>query len=110
MNDDLTNFFATLFLMNQIQGQGNKMRITLIVKPDLYQLIAKSASFHGKSIDDFVVGQIQSVCEVEQRAIKELDDFLEPTIIALDNGEISDKTFDEIVNEALEEIARERLN
>ena len=63
----------------------------------------------------------KSTCEIDsdnfrneyeevQRAKKALANFLEPTITAVKNGEISKKTAEEIVKETREEIARERLN
>ena len=64
--------------------------------------MATSASLRGKSIDNFVVDEIQSLSEDDQRAIKELDGFLEPTIIAANNGSASDKTFKELVIEGIE--------
>ena len=84
------------------------MRITLSVKPKLYQQIEELASINGQSIDDFVVDEIQSVCEEKQQAIKDLDDLLEPAVIALNNGEVSDKTPDEILKEVMENVVESK--
>ena len=81
------------------------MQLSLNIKPELYQQMETSASLRGKSIDNFVVDEIQSLCEDEQRAIKELDDFLKPTIIAANNGHVSDKTPDEIFKEVMESVS-----
>ena len=83
------------------------MQLSLNVKPELYQQMEKLASFRGKPISDFVIDEIQSLCDEEQRANKALADFLEPTVKALNNGEVVNQTAEEIVKETLEEIAKD---
>ena len=74
-----------------------------------------------QSVDSLSPTQEKSPCELDsdkfrdeyeevQRAKKALANFLEPTIKAIKNGEISKKTAEEIVKETREKIARERLN
>ena len=50
--------------------------------------------------------KLQAEYEEEQRTIKELDELLEPTIVAINNGEVSDKSFEEIVKEGKEKAKR----
>ena len=84
------------------------MQLSFNVKPELYQQIEELASINGQSIDDFVVEEIQSVCEEKQQAIKDLDELLEPAVIALNNGEVSDKTPDEILKEVMESVVESK--
>ncbi len=50
-----------------------------------------------ESPNDNLVAKLRAEEEEEQRANYALADFLGPTIIALKNGDVSDKSFDEIV-------------
>ena len=61
-----------------------------------------------KSTCETLTDKLQAEYDEEQRVIKELDELLEPTIIAINNGEVSGKSFDEIVKESKEK-AKSRL-
>ena len=71
------------------------------------QYLENSQSSQEKSACDTFVDITQTDHTEEQQTFKVLDDLLNPALIELDNGEISHKTFKEIVNEALEKISRE---
>ena len=83
------------------------MQVSIDVKPEIYQYLESTASTLGKSIGDIISEKFQPECDEVQQAKKELAEFLEPTINELKNGIVSEKTFDEIVNEALERTTKE---
>ena len=83
------------------------MQLSIDIEPDLYRKVESLASLRGEPIEDFVLQQMQFVWDQEQQAIRDLLDFLEPDIIAAKNGNVSKKTFKEIVKEVLE---RDRKN
>ena len=78
------------------------MHILVKVTPEESQYLESSSQPQENSTSEILVDKLRAEYEDEQRAIKELDDFLEPTIIAAKNGAVSDKTVDEIVKEAIE--------
>ena len=80
------------------------MQVSIEVKPELYQYMELTASLLGKSISEIIAEKFQPEFEEEQQARNELVKFLEPTIKELRNGIVSEKTFDEIVKEALEKV------
>ena len=84
------------------------MQISIEVKPELYQYMKLTASSLGKSISEIIAEKFQPEFEEIQQAKKELAEFLKPAIIAAKNGDVVDQTFDEIVKEALDEIAEEQ--
>ena len=65
-----------------------------------------SSSTDEMSACESLTDKLLAEYEEEQRAIKELDELLEPTIIAINNGEVSVKSFDEIVKEGKEKAKR----
>ena len=79
------------------------MQVSIEIKPELYQYMELTASSLGKSISEIISDRFQPEFDEIQQAKKELAEFLEPTIKELRNGIVSEKTFDEIVNEALAE-------
>ena len=79
------------------------MQVSVDFTPELYQYIESSASSLGKSISEIITEKFQAEFDEEQQAIRELVDYLEPDIIAANNGNVSKKTFKEIVKEALDE-------
>ena len=81
-----------------------KMQVSIDIKPELYQYLESTASSLGKSISEIIADKFQPELDEEQQAKNELVKFLEPTIKELRNGIVSEKSFDEIVNEALEEV------
>ena len=78
------------------------MQLSIDIEPDLYRKVESLASLRGESIEDFVLQQMQSVWDKELQAMRDLLDFLEPDIVAAKNGNVSKKTFKEIVKEVLE--------
>ena len=81
------------------------MQVSVIFTPELYQYIESSASSLGKSISEIITEKFQAEFDEEQQAKRELVEFLEPDIIAAKSGNVSKKTFREIVKEALYETA-----
>ena len=84
------------------------MQVSVEVTSEVSQYVKTSESTQEKPACEILVEKLRFEYEEEQRAIKGMDDFLEPTIIAAKNGAVSKKTAEEIVKETLEEIARER--
>ena len=54
---------------------------------------------------DILAEKLRVEYEDEQRAIKELDEFLKPAVIAAKNGNYSDKTPDEIFKEVMDSVS-----
>ena len=81
------------------------MQVSVNFTPELYQYIESSASSLGKSISEIITEKFQAEFDEEQQAKRELVEFLEPDIIAAKSGNVSKKTFREIVKEALDETA-----
>ena len=79
------------------------MQVSVNFTPELYQYIESSASSLGKSISEIITEKFQAEFDEEQQAKRELVKFLEPDIIAAKSGNVSKKTFREIVKEALNE-------
>ena len=69
-----------------------------------FQFAQSSPSSQKKSDSDICAEKLRTEHEEEQRAIKELDEFLKPAIIAAKNGDVVSQTFDEIVEEARKEV------
>ena len=82
------------------------MQISVKVPPEVSQYAEISRLSKEKSACEILADKLQIAYEEEQQAIKELDDLLEPTIIALDNGEVVDQTAEEIVKEVIEELTK----
>ena len=99
----MTNLFRFNTLIKQYQRKVFKVQISVKVTPEESQYLESSSQPQENSASEILVDKLRAEYEDEQRAIKELDDFLEPTIIAMKNGAVSDKTGEEIVKEAIEE-------
>ena len=82
------------------------MQVSIEVTPEESHFVKTSESSQVKPACEILSEKLQAEYEEEQRAIKEMEDFLEPTIIAAKNGAVSDKTFKEIVSEGLEKAKR----
>ena len=82
------------------------MQISVKVPLEVSQYTEISRQSEEKSACEILADKLQIAYEEEQQAIKELDDLLEPTITALDNGEVVDQTAEEIVKEAIEELTK----
>ena len=75
------------------------MQVSLNLTPELHHKIESTASSIGKSISDFIIDKVLIGLD-EEKALKDLESFLEPRIIAAKQGKISEKSIDEIVEEA----------
>ena len=78
------------------------MQVSIDLKPEVYKYFEFSALSLGKSISELISAKLQADYEELQKANKALADFLKPSIIAARKGEVSDKTFKELVKEGLE--------
>ena len=83
------------------------MRISVKVTPEVSQFVESASQFEKKSACDILVEKLRTEYEDEQRAIKELDDFLKPAVIAAKNGDVVNQTFDEIVEGVRKEVVKE---
>lgn len=80
------------------------MQVSIDLSPEIFQQFEASASSLGKSINEVVAVKLETGYEKKQRANKALAEFLKPTITALKNGEVSDKSPDEIFKEIMESV------
>ena len=83
------------------------MQVSVEITPEVSQYIKTSESTQEKPACEILAEKLRAEYEDEQKAIKALDDFLEPAIIAAKNGDVVNQTFDEIVKEARNKIAEE---
>ncbi len=84
------------------------MQVSTRVSTEYDQYNESSSQSQKELPNDTLVTKLRTDEEEEKRANKALADFLEPTIIALKNGEVADKSFDEIVKEGKEKVKRRR--
>ena len=73
------------------------MEISVEITPEESHFVKTSESSQEKSVCDILSEKLQAEYEEEQQEIKELDALLEPAIIAENNGELSNKTPDKIL-------------
>ena len=73
------------------------MQVSVEVTTEVSQFVKTSESSQEKPVCEILSEKLQAEYEEEQQAIKELDALLEPAIIAANNGELSNKTPDEIL-------------
>ena len=78
------------------------MQVSVEVATEEVQYVQNSSLFQEKSACDILAEKLRAEYEDEQRAIKELDEFLKPAVIAAKNGKYSNKTPDEIFQDVLE--------
>ena len=84
------------------------MQISIEINTKEFRNVESLVSSQEKSASDILSEKLQSEYEEFQRGNKALADYLEPTIIALKNGEFVDQTAEEIVREVLEKISKEQ--
>ena len=84
------------------------MQVSAKVTQEILPTIEPSPTSREKSDCEIIPKELQVAQEEVQKAKQALADFLEPTIIATNNGAVSDKTFDEIVREGIEKAKRKR--
>ena len=75
------------------------MRLSIEVSPEQHQRLKASAALQGKTIKDYVLDKTLPNSD-ERSALAELEAFLKPRLEAADRGELSDKSVDDIFNEA----------
>ena len=80
------------------------MQVSIEVTPDVTDYVKTLESSKEKQACEILSEKLQAEFEEEQQAIKELDDLLEPAIIATKNGKISSKTSDEIMRDVMKTV------
>lgn len=78
------------------------MRLSIEVSPEQHQRLKASAALQGKSIKDYVLDKTLPDL-AEESALYELESFLKPRVEEASSGEFSDKSVDDIFDEAIEE-------
>ena len=73
------------------------MQVSFKVTPEVSHSIETSTPSQEKSPREIIPDTYRAEYEEVQKAKKALADFLEPTIVAANNGAVIDKTFGEIV-------------
>ncbi|MDY6937146.1 MAG: antitoxin [Cyanobacteriota bacterium] len=76
-------------------------RITVEVTEEQHQQIKAMAAVMGKSIKEFVLERLFPTDTEEEQVWQELKDLLAERIAAAERGELSTKTFSQIVEEKL---------
>lgn len=84
------------------------MQVSIEVKPELYKYMDSTASSQGKSISEFIADKFQPEFDEMQQAKKELDELLQPAITAIDNGDVFEKSRDEILKEVMESVVESK--
>ena len=84
------------------------MQVSIEVKPELYKFMDVTASSQRKSISEIIVDKFQPEFDEMQQAKKELDDLLKPAINAIDNGEVIEKSRDEILMVVMESVTESK--
>ncbi|MDZ7751135.1 MAG: DUF1778 domain-containing protein [Gammaproteobacteria bacterium] len=74
------------------------MRLSIEVTPEQHQRLKAAAALQGQSIKDYVLERSLPNHE-EQKALQELETFLEPRIAAAKKRELSTRTIDSIFDE-----------
>ena len=85
------------------------MEISVEITPEILQCVKTSGLSQVKPACEILAKKLQAEYEEELSAIKEMDESLKSAIIATKNGDVVCQSFDEIVKEAREEIAKGRL-
>ncbi len=78
------------------------MRLSIEVTANQHQRLKAAAALQGQSIKEYVLKRTLPNSE-EQIALQKLENFLQPRIEAVNNGQLSSKSVDDIFNEVLEE-------
>ena len=81
------------------------MQVSVEVAAEEVQYVQNSSLSQEKLACDILAEKLRAEYEDEQRAIKELDEFLKPAVIAAKNGNYSDKTPDEIFKEVMDSVS-----
>ena len=81
------------------------MQVSVEVSTEETQNVENLSNSQEISPCDILSERLRAEYEDEQRAIKELDEFLKPAVIAAKNGNYSDKTPDEIFKEVMDSVS-----
>jgi len=76
------------------------MRLSIEITPEQHQHLKAAAALKGESIKDYVLKRTLPDL-AEKKALEELETFLEPRIMAAQNGEISSQSVDDIFDNVL---------
>ena len=74
------------------------MRLSIEISPEQHKRLKASAALQGKSIKDYVLDKTLPDSS-EQSDLQELESFLQPRIIAAEQGKVSNLSVDEIFSE-----------
>ncbi len=74
------------------------MRLSIEISPEQHQRLKASAALQGQSIKDYVLDRTLPGSD-EQTALQELEGFLKPRIQAVNRGDFSSKSVDDIFDE-----------
>lgn len=75
------------------------MRLSIEISAEQHQRLKAFAALSGQSIKEYVLSRTLPSGE-EQAALEQLEDFLRPRVKAAENGEFSDRSVDDIFEEA----------
>ena len=81
------------------------MQVSVEISTEESQYVENSSRSQEISPCDILAEKLRAEYGDEQRAIKELDEFLKPAVIAAKNGNYSDKTPDEIFKEVMDSVS-----
>jgi len=76
------------------------MRLSIEITPEQHQRLKAAAAMQGQSIKKYVLKRTLPDSD-ELVALKELEAFLEPRINAAKDGKVSEKSVDDIFDEAI---------
>jgi len=77
------------------------MRLLIEITRKQHEKLQASAALHGRSVQDYVLERVLPA-DGEETALRELEDFLQPRIVAAKRGEWSDRTATKIFDSARE--------
>jgi hypothetical protein len=78
------------------------MRLSIDITPEQHQCLKAAAALQGKSIKSYVLERSLPKNESENTDLQALETLLKSRIEAAENGNISTKSVDDIVNEVLQ--------
>ncbi len=80
------------------------MRLSIEITSEQHQRLKAVAALQGKTIKDYVLERsLPDINTSENKALKQLEDFLKPRIEAAENSAFSEKSVDDIFDEVIEE-------
>ncbi len=82
------------------------MRLSIEITEEQYEELETSAALEGQSIQEYVLKRVLS--NGGGKTLDDLVDFLRPRVEAAKRGDICDQTVEEIFDEVIEEIEKQR--